>query len=69
MNDNINDILATKRAWRNAEKTRTDRRIKKGTIDERKDLSIAIKEGRKQLRKRNPWREILDNIYKMLGLQ
>lgn len=48
MENNINDILAIKRAWRKGDK---DRRVKDGSFTERKDLADAMRIG-KALQKR-----------------
>lgn len=48
MENDINQILATKRAWRTAERRRSDRRIKDGSIEDRKNLADALRAGRQQ---------------------
>jgi hypothetical protein len=48
MTNNINEILATKRDWAKAE---NNRRKRKGTIEDRKNLADCIREGRKQKHK------------------
>lgn len=46
----INEILATKRAWQNAERRKSQRRQKDGAYEDRKNLADALREGRKKER-------------------
>lgn len=47
MTNNINEILATKRAWQNAERRKAERRQKDGTIEDRKTLADTLRAGRR----------------------
>lgn len=47
MTDDINKILASKRAWHTAERRKADRRIKDGTPEQRKDTADVLHEARR----------------------
>lgn len=46
MENNINDVLATKQDWRKAERRKSDRRIKDGTAEQRKTTADALRQGK-----------------------
>lgn len=48
MDQNINQILATKRAWRASERRKIDRRQKDGSAADRKDLADTLRCGRRE---------------------
>lgn len=62
MENDINHILATKRAWRTSERRGQDRRVKDGSYEDRKNAAMAIKEGRKQQQKITWWRRLLNSF-------
>lgn len=74
MENDINDVLATKRAWRNAEaieRRKSQRRIKDGSPEDRKDLADVLRAGRKAERLPWPsynWRPWWEHLLRKMGL-